>query len=219
VPLTKEGFVDTGGATTFASRNPLKDIQPPRFRICDSQTDAAKLGRAEMRLKRDGKADALREGVDVIIKSRDAAIKDLAQELDMTEKAVRTLVNGETHYVKHRKPSMYNALVHKVNSEMNDGMPLLVPLIIKRLSIASLDLPPRERYKLKEIQQTVLAGMETDAYSEQYKGEALLELEEFRKNKTTGSRSSNMAAYADARATTASVTNEVCIACYDKVSF
>jgi hypothetical protein len=134
VPL-KEGFVDTGGATTFASRNPLKDIQPPRFRFRDSQTDAAKLGRADKKLKRDGKADALREGVEEIVKSRDAAIKDLAQELDMTEKAVRTLVNGETHYVKHRKPSMYNALVHKAKSEMNDGKPLLVPLLLKILTI------------------------------------------------------------------------------------
>jgi len=56
--------------------------------------------------------------------------------------------------------------------------------------------------------------METDTFSKQYKVEALLELEDFRKNKTTGSRSSNMAAYADARVTTASVMNEVCITCY-----
>ena len=131
----KEGFADTGGATTFASRNPLKDVQPPRFRFRDSQTDAAKLGRAEKKLKRDRKADSLSEGVEGIINSRDAAIKDLAQDLDMTEKAIRTLVNGETHYVKRRKPSMYNALVHKAKSEMNDGNPLLIPLLLKRLTI------------------------------------------------------------------------------------
>ena len=53
--------------------------------------------------------------------------------------------------------------------------------------------------------------MDTDALSEEYKGEALQELEEFRLNKTMGSRSSNMAAYADARATTAAVTQEVCL--------
>ena len=134
VPL-KEGFIDTGGATTFATRNPLKDIQPPRFRLRESQSDAAKLGRAEKKLKRDGKADDLREGVNRIIKSRDAAIKDLALEIDMTEKAIQTLINGETHYVKHRKPSMYNALVHKAKSEMNDGMPLLLPLVLQRLTI------------------------------------------------------------------------------------
>ncbi|KIJ92384.1 hypothetical protein K443DRAFT_13644 [Laccaria amethystina LaAM-08-1] len=87
----KEGFVDTGGATTFASRNPLKDIQAPRFRIRESQSDATKLGRAEKKLRRDEKAGTLREGVDGIMKSRDAAIKDLAQELDLTEKAPRQL--------------------------------------------------------------------------------------------------------------------------------
>jgi len=50
VPL-KEGFVDTEESTTFASWNPLKDIQPPRFQFCDSQTDAAKLGWAEMKIE------------------------------------------------------------------------------------------------------------------------------------------------------------------------
>jgi len=62
-------------------------------------------------------------------------MKDLAQELDMTEKAIWTLVNGEMHYVKHRKPNMYNTLVHKAKSEMNDGKPLLIPLLLKSLTI------------------------------------------------------------------------------------
>jgi len=61
--------------------------------------------------------------------------------------------------------------------------------------------------------------MESDVFSKQYKSDALLELKEFRKNKTTGSRLSNMAAYSDARAMTASVTQEVCFACYPQVSF
>ena len=61
--------------------------------------------------------------------------------------------------------------------------------------------------------------MENDTFSEQYKAEALLELEDFRTIKTMGSRSSNTAANADARATTATVTNEVRIACPLSVSF
>ena len=61
-----------------------------------------------------------------------AAINNLAQQLSMTEKAVWSLINGETQYVKHRKASMYNALIHKAKSKMNDSIPLLVPLILKK---------------------------------------------------------------------------------------
>jgi hypothetical protein len=64
--------------------------------------------------------------------------------------------------------------------------------------------------KLKEIQETVRAGMDSDTFSKDYKTEALLELEEDRKVKAMGSRSSNTAAHADARATTSSLTDEVC---------
>jgi hypothetical protein len=39
----------------------------------------------------------------------------------VTEKTIRTLVNGETHYKKHRQPNIFNVLVHRATDEMNAG--------------------------------------------------------------------------------------------------
>ena len=71
-----------------------------------------------------------------------------------------------------------------------------------------LDLGPGDRYTLKEIQDSVKIGLENDAFSEAYRNEALQMLKDSRGVRTMGSRSSNTAAYADARATTASLTDE-----------
>jgi isopropylmalate/homocitrate/citramalate synthase len=114
-------FVDTGGATSFASRNPLKDIQPPRIRVCGSKSDAVKLGQAAGIAARSQNVDDLKIGVDTIIMSQDREIKDLAEQLDVSEKRIQKLVNGETYYKKHREPNMFNALVHKATDEMNTG--------------------------------------------------------------------------------------------------
>lgn len=80
-----------------------------------------KLDQAERKKLRESNAEELKEGVDAIIKSRDVSIKVLAEQLSISEKTIQTLVNGAMHYVKHRKPSVYNALVHKATAELNDG--------------------------------------------------------------------------------------------------
>jgi hypothetical protein len=121
VPILKPTFVDTGGATSFASRNPLKDIQPPRFRVRNSKSDAVKLGQAAKIAARSQKTEDLKNGVDAILKSRDREIKDLSEQLDVSERIIQKLVNGETNYTKHREPNMFNALVHKATDEMNTG--------------------------------------------------------------------------------------------------
>ena len=117
----KPTFVDTGGATSFASRNPLKDVQPPRVRVRNSKSDAVKLGQAAKIAARAQKLEELNIGVDAIIKSREGGIKKLSEELDVSEWKIQKLVNGERHYKKHREPNMFNALVHKVTEEMNTG--------------------------------------------------------------------------------------------------
>ena len=128
VPVLNQGFVNTGGATSFTQRHPLKDMQTPQLRVRKPTTDATKLGRAERSAQKADKAGKLQEGVDAIIKLRDQAIKDLADNLSVHEKAIQTLVNGGTHYVKHRRPGAFNALVHKATGEMNDGMSPFLPL-------------------------------------------------------------------------------------------
>ena len=119
--VLKSTFVDTGGATSFASRNPLKNIQPPRFQVRNSKSDAVKLGQAAEIAARSQKAEDLKIGVDNIIKSRDRDIHELSEQLDVTEQRIQKLVNGETHYKKRREPNMFNALVHKATDEMNTG--------------------------------------------------------------------------------------------------
>jgi hypothetical protein len=80
-----------------------------------------KLGKAERTLRKAEKAAQLQEGVDAIMKLRDDAIKDLAGKLCVHEKVIQNLVNAGTHYVKHRRPGAFNALVHKAAGEMNNG--------------------------------------------------------------------------------------------------
>jgi hypothetical protein len=128
IPVLNPGFVDTGGATSFAQRHPQKDIQVPRSRLRGSKSDAVKFSQAEMRAQKADKAGNLQEGVEAIIKLRDDAIKDLADKLSVHEKVIQNLVNGGTHYVKHRRPGAFNALVHKATGEMNDGMSLFLSL-------------------------------------------------------------------------------------------
>jgi hypothetical protein len=81
-----------------------------------------KLAQAERSAQKADNAVKLQEGVDEIIKLRDDAIKNLADNLSVHEKVIQNLVNGGTHYVKHRRPGAFNALVHKATGEMNDGM-------------------------------------------------------------------------------------------------
>ena len=127
--LSTRVFVDTGGATSFAGRHPLKDVQEPRFRVRGSKTDAAKLHEAVKVAERAEKATNLKDGVDAIVKSRDSEIKELSERLCVTEKTIRTLVNGETHYKKRREPNTFNALVHMASNEMNSGnVGLTLPL-------------------------------------------------------------------------------------------
>ena len=87
----------------------------------NSKSDAVKLGQAAKTVARAQKLEELNIGVDAIIKRRDGGIKKLSEELDVSERKIQKLVNGETHYKKHREPNMFNALVHKVTEEMNTG--------------------------------------------------------------------------------------------------
>ena len=99
-PILKSTFVDTGGATSFASQNPLKDIQPPRVRVHNSKSDTIKLGQVAKIAARSQKAEELKIGVDAIVKSCDREIKDLLVQLNVSEHSIQKLVNGQTHY-KH----------------------------------------------------------------------------------------------------------------------
>jgi len=67
---------------------------------------------------------------------------------------------------------------------------------------------------LKDIQDCVKSGMENDTFLETYRNEALQMLKDSQGVRTMGSRSSNTAAYADARVTTTSLTDEASPSCH-----
>jgi hypothetical protein len=97
---------------------------------------------------------------------------------------------------------------------------LSLPLLLGKLTNTLLvGLDPGDRYALKDIQETVKHGMENDAFSEAYKEEVLQTLKDSREVRTMGSRSSNTAAYADARATAISLTDEVSPSCHPYIPF
>ena len=90
--------------------------------MCNSKSDAIKLGQVAKIAARLQKAEELKIGVDAIVKSRDREIKDLLVQLDVSEHSIWKLVNGQTHYKTHREPNIFNALVHKVTDAMNAGI-------------------------------------------------------------------------------------------------
>ena len=97
---------------------------------------------------------------------------------------------------------------------------LPLPLLLGKLTNTLLvDLDPGDCYALKDIQETVKQGMENDAFSEAYKEEVLQSLKDSREVRTMGSRSSNTAAYADARAMAVSLMDEVSPSCHPYIPF
>ena len=96
ITVFNSGFVNTGGATSFAQRHPLKDVQVPRSHLCGSKSDAMKLSQAEMRAQKADKAAHLQEGVEEIIKLQDHTIKDLADKLSVHEKVIQKLKWGDS---------------------------------------------------------------------------------------------------------------------------
>jgi hypothetical protein len=83
VLILNPGFVNTGGATSFAQRHTLKDVQTPCFRVCGSKSDAVKLGEAERKLHKAEKAAQLQEGINAIIKLWNQGFKDLAEKVSV----------------------------------------------------------------------------------------------------------------------------------------
>jgi hypothetical protein len=185
-------------------------VQAPRQRIRGSHIDAVKSSKSQKKVQAAEKAALLQEGVDAIIQVRDNAIEELAEKLSIKPKAIHVIINGKTHYTKSRRPNTFNALVHKTMIDMNDGLFYFSLFLAYQSShLCAAGLGHGECFKLKEIQDVVRDGINNDTYSQDIIDEAVEELEQSRKTKSMGARSSNTAAYADARSTTQSLSDEV----------
>jgi hypothetical protein len=109
------------GTTTWASRNPLKDVQPSRQRIRPHHTDAERMARDKKRQLNRTNAAALKEDIDTFFAERDERIAELAKKHSRKPSYIRLLLTNATHYTNPRAPTLKNALVHHKTKEVNES--------------------------------------------------------------------------------------------------
>jgi len=124
-------------STTWAIRNPTKDVQPTNSRARKVLTTAEKVTRDARRKVLQSNSEAFRDDVLLFQQDREAKIQDLAKKHCKTAKGVRTVLTSATHYKQPRAPTLQNALVHHKTEEVNSGMlnqccPLPVSLAFPR---------------------------------------------------------------------------------------
>ena len=108
-------------SSTWAGRNPSKDIIPPRQNVKRKQTETEKRT-AELRRQKSRKAlDDLKEGINTFLENEKAAIAELAIKHGRKQEYVEKLVKGTYLYGKKCSPSLYNALLHAKAKELNEG--------------------------------------------------------------------------------------------------
>jgi hypothetical protein len=118
---------DNHGTTTWAARNPLKDVQSSRRRAKIHLTDAEKSARdLKCQLKRTHAVE-LQQDINAFNTERDNRILELARKHSKKPSYIRTLITSATHYKKKRAPSLRNALVHHKSLEVNEGT-VIIPL-------------------------------------------------------------------------------------------
>ena len=113
---------DLQSATTWATRNPSKDVQPTRIREKKVLTAAEKVTRDAHRKVPQSNNDAFYNDVAVFQEDRNAKIKDLAEKHCKTVDYVRLVLTNGTHYKHCRAPSLQNALVHHKSEQLNAGV-------------------------------------------------------------------------------------------------
>jgi hypothetical protein len=112
--------MDDNGTTTWASRNPLKDVQLPRVRApVVVHTDAEKATYDARRQLNKANTQALQAAIDVFCAERNAKIEELAKEFGKKAGYIRGLITNATHYKTTRAPSLKNALIHHKSVEVN----------------------------------------------------------------------------------------------------
>jgi len=106
---------------TFASRNPIKDINPARVRNRQKLTDAQKVSADTRREINKENENALRIEFDTFFEFRSDEITRLAKKFNKSEAKIKQLLSNETNQKNTRAPSLRNALVYAKGVEMNEG--------------------------------------------------------------------------------------------------
>jgi hypothetical protein len=139
-PTSAAGAAGALGTSTWASRNPLKDVQPSRVRIKIKITDAEKATRNIKRQLNKSNALALRADVDMFCVDRDTRILEMSKKYSKKPSYIRALLTQVSHYKKSRAPSLRNALVHHKTLEINESMLFNLFLYSESLSLQIANL-------------------------------------------------------------------------------
>jgi hypothetical protein len=112
----------TVNSSSFAGRNPTKDIIPSRLRQRKTLTNAEKLSANARRLLNKNNADALQVELDAHFLHREEEVARLSEKFSKSSDYIQRILNTETSYKKSRAPSLHNALIHQKTQEVNGGM-------------------------------------------------------------------------------------------------
>lgn len=108
-------------ASTWAARNPQKDIIPPRKNPQPKKSAAAKALAQKNRDEKRAKNDAMMFDVNALWNVIRQGIKDIATTHKRKEKDIEQLVLDKSRFKKRRAPNIRNALVAAKARELNDG--------------------------------------------------------------------------------------------------
>jgi len=75
----------------------------------------------ERKVAKGKQAEALKQEIRVAHAACEADVKRLCKAYGWTKDHVESLLNHATNYMLTRRPSFYNALVHHLSKELNEG--------------------------------------------------------------------------------------------------
>jgi len=111
--------------SSFASRNPTRDVNPVRVRQHPKITDAEKITAEAKRQLNKENAAALQLEVEQAFDARNTEVSRIAKKHNKTDLYIRQILAKETNFRGTRAPSLRNALVHAKGVEMNEGKEVL----------------------------------------------------------------------------------------------
>lgn len=110
------------GPSTWATRNPLKDVQSSRARPYQKLSDAEKISREKKATASRKKMLALSTDIRAFKEDQVLRIEQLAKKHDKKSDYIEGLVLNETVYKDNRSVNLWNAKIHAKTVEVNSGM-------------------------------------------------------------------------------------------------
>lgn len=118
---TVEGIPSEDHVSTWAQRNPLKEIIPPRKNAQPKKSASQKELEAKNRELAREKSERMNQDIKALLDTLDEGIEKIANEYSKPLKAVSQLVKQTTRFVKSRAACVRNAVVSAKSKELNKG--------------------------------------------------------------------------------------------------